>query len=355
LGGNVCTWWAPGRAEAVRSREIGWRGLILLIACTAVILAGCGSSSARKTPAAGNFAGLVSVGGGRKIYLQCRGTGTPTVVLVSGLDAAADVWSAYQARASNSVFARVARFTRVCAYDRPGTPVGDKLRPSRSTPVRQPTTAQDAATDLRVLLRDAGVSGPYVLVGHSYGGLITRLYAAEYPADVAGLVFVDAFAPQWKTSLTSRQWKVLKAITGPSVALRAQYPAIERINFDRSVAEARATRPPRCALPAEVISRNTRTPPGDLGPVIAAQVAQGKLPAFVPKNFGYIDDRAWDKAQAALTHMVPGARQIIVTSGHNIQIDRPQIVSTAIHQVVAKAWQRRTRVDLLPARCHAAA
>ena len=112
---------------------------------------------------------------------------------------------------------------------------------------------------------------------------------------------------------------------------------------------------PRCSLPAVVVSRDTGTAPGDLGPVIAAQVAQGKLPAFVPENFGYIDDRAWDAAQAGLANTSPGTRHIVVTSGHNIQIDRPAVVANAIHQVVAKAWQRRTRVDLLPARCHAVA
>ena len=69
------------------------------------------------------------------MYLECRGTGSPTVVLVSGLDSAADVWTGYQPNPSLAAFARVARFTRVCAYDRPGTPVGDNLTPSRSTPI----------------------------------------------------------------------------------------------------------------------------------------------------------------------------------------------------------------------------
>ena len=102
------------------------------------------------------------------------------VVLVPGLDSAADVWTGYQPDPSLAVFARVARFARVCAYDRPGAPVGDNLTPSRSTPVPQPTTAQDAVRDLHALLRAAGEPGPYVLAGHSYGGLITRLYAGEY-------------------------------------------------------------------------------------------------------------------------------------------------------------------------------
>ena len=147
------------------------------------------------------------------MYLQCRGTGSPTVVLVSGLDSAADVWTGYQPDPSLAVFARFARFARVCAYDRPGAPVGDNLTPSRSTPVPQPTTAQDAVRDLHALLRAAGEPGPYVLAGHSYGGLITRLYAGEYPSEVAGIVFVDAFAPQWQTAFTPQQWQILTAVS----------------------------------------------------------------------------------------------------------------------------------------------
>ena len=80
----------------MRSREIRWHGVVLLIAIAAVLLAGCGTSTAKRTPARGDFAGLVAIGGGRTMYLRCQGTGSPTVVLVSGLDSAADVWTGYQ-------------------------------------------------------------------------------------------------------------------------------------------------------------------------------------------------------------------------------------------------------------------
>jgi pimeloyl-ACP methyl ester carboxylesterase len=75
--------------------------------------------------------------------------------------------------------------TRVCAYDRPGTvaPLKDDVRPSRSDPVPQPRTAPDAVADLHVLLRAAGIPGPYVLAGHSLGGLFVRLYASTYLHD----------------------------------------------------------------------------------------------------------------------------------------------------------------------------
>src|SRR3954469_13041880 len=129
----------------------------------------------------GDFAGLVDIDAGRKMYLECRGAGSPTVVLVAGLKGSAGDWS-IAAPSKPTVFADVAKLTRVCAYDRPGTPVGEN--PSRSDPVRQPTTAADAAADLHALLTAADVAGPYVLVGHSYGGLVVRLYAGTYPDDV---------------------------------------------------------------------------------------------------------------------------------------------------------------------------
>jgi pimeloyl-ACP methyl ester carboxylesterase len=72
----------------------------------------------------GDFAGLVDIGTGRKMYLECRGIGSPTVVLVAGLKGSADDWS-LAAPSKPTVFVEVAKFTRVCAYDRPGTPVGE--------------------------------------------------------------------------------------------------------------------------------------------------------------------------------------------------------------------------------------
>ena len=123
---------------------IGARALVLLI----FVLAALDPAAAQAAPS-GDFAGLVDIGGGRKMYLECRGTGSPTVVLVAGLRASAEDWNISETSAP-AVFPEVAKFTRVCAYDRPGTPVGEK--PSRSDPVPQPATAGDAVADLHALL-----------------------------------------------------------------------------------------------------------------------------------------------------------------------------------------------------------
>src|SRR4029434_9233012 len=138
----------------------------------------------------------------------------------------------------------VGKFTRVCACDRPGTPVGEK--PSRSDPVPQPTTAKDAVADLHALLSADGAAGPYVLVGHSYGGLIVRLYASTYPKEVAGLVLVDGLSEGLQDAETPEQWAIQrKLIEGDVRESVALYPALERIDVDRSLNQILAASPLR--------------------------------------------------------------------------------------------------------------
>jgi pimeloyl-ACP methyl ester carboxylesterase len=148
----------------------------------------------------GDFTGLVDIGSGRKMYLECRGTGSPTVFIVPGARAAADDWTK-----NSPVFSEVAKFTRVCAYDRPGTPLADGS-PSRSGPVPMPITAADSVTDLHALVAAIGIGTSFVIVGHSYGGLIVRLYAMTYPADVDGMVLVDALSEGLRAAETPGEW-----------------------------------------------------------------------------------------------------------------------------------------------------
>ena len=130
----------------------GARHLWVLVAL--VVALGVGDAQAGDEK---DFSGTIAIGGGRKMYLECRGTGSPTVILISGLRASAEDWKV-AAKPGPAVLPDVAKFTRVCAYDRPGTPVGQGF--SRSDPVAQPATAGDAAADLHALLSAAGEAPP---------------------------------------------------------------------------------------------------------------------------------------------------------------------------------------------------
>jgi pimeloyl-ACP methyl ester carboxylesterase len=121
---------------------------------------------------------LVDVGGHR-LHINCMGQGSPTVVLESALGAMSAIWVHVQQEVSDT--------TRVCAYDRAG------MGWSERGP--QPRDAKQISGELHALLKGAGIDGPYVLVGHSYGGLYARMYAARHPEETAGVVLVDSSHP----------------------------------------------------------------------------------------------------------------------------------------------------------------
>jgi len=130
------------------------------------------------SPPRGTRQRLVDVGGHR-LFMKDAGVGRPTVVLEAGLGCGHDIWG--------QVHDAAAQVTHVLSYDRAG------LGASDAPPT--PRTCQDVAADLDALVSRTGVPGPYVLVGHSVGGWIARLYRQRYPGAVAGLVCVDSPHP----------------------------------------------------------------------------------------------------------------------------------------------------------------
>lgn len=185
--------------------------------------------------------------------------------------------------------------------------------------------------DLRALLRAARVPGPYVLTGHSYGGMIARLHATTYPRRVAGLVSIDAqnedFVAAYKRFLTPEQYRAAVLEPQPPPGLES-YSAIERIGLEVSAAQLRQAQvdTPLHRMPLTVISHSKT----------------------LPNPFGFPDDwpiarleRAFQRSQDMLARLVPGARHLTATrSGHYIQLDQPRLVTRAIRQMVKRVRRR---------------
>lgn len=130
------------------------------------------------TAPAGSLDALFVVAG-QSLHLECRGDGGPAVILESGLGNDATVW--------DRVFVTAAARHRVCRYDRPGL--------GRSVPLVGARTGDALVSELRELLRQAGITPPYILVGASFGGLLAQLHARVHPEDVAAIVLVDSTHP----------------------------------------------------------------------------------------------------------------------------------------------------------------
>ena len=264
-----------------------------------------------------DFSGLVAIDGGRKLYLDCRGQGSPTVILEAGLRNRGDIWSAKPDQ-GEAVMAAVASFARTCAYDRPGTTLGvDQF--SRSNPVAQPRTAADAVADLHALLAAADIPPPYVLVGHSTGGLMIRLFASTCPDEVKGLVLVDAISEGVKAAMTPAEWATYdRLILVQAPRQIAGYKGLETIDFDKSFAEIKSVAP--------------------LQPMPLIVISKGKpfaLPSDLPEGMPAMVENAWVAGQSYLAGLLPDTpHRTAAQSSHYIEIEQPQIVIDAIKQVV---------------------
>jgi pimeloyl-ACP methyl ester carboxylesterase len=194
-----------------------------------------------------------------------------------------------------------------------------------------PRTAWDIMRDLRALLRAAHVPGPYVLTGHSFGGMVARLYATTHPRRIAGLVSVDAqnedFVAAYEQFLTPEQYTAAVLNPGPPPGLE-NYSDVERLDLPASAAQMRQAQAdtPLRRMPLTVISHSR-----DL-----------------PNPFGFPPDwpidalnKAFQSSQDKLAELVPGARHVIATrSGHYIQLDQPGLVTHEIRRMVREARSR---------------
>ncbi|MGD9891081.1 MAG: alpha/beta fold hydrolase [Dehalococcoidia bacterium] len=145
-------------------------------------------------PPAPSADGVLIDVGGRRIYMECMGVGSPTVIFEGGSSAtrgaaSGGVWTGLRAAAPHVTIQQdVARFTRACAYDPAGVGLSD--------PRPRPSTGRQDAADMHLLLQSAGFAPPYVVVGISYGGQVAQLFASMYPAETAGVALLDS-SPGW--------------------------------------------------------------------------------------------------------------------------------------------------------------
>lgn len=336
--------------------------MLLLVATVAALVLGADATalaaspnhdddSAKGNPAAQgdsgrnrnkDFAGLVDIGGGREIYMECQGKGRPTVVFVAGAQDRADTWSTTKDPSEQAVFPAIAETNRVCAYDRPGTilPTGEgpeDFLPSRSDPVAQPTTLQDHADDLHALLQASGERGPYVVVAHSMGGALSRLYVSQHPEGVSGFVLVDPTPYAAANALTDEEWALWKPLLGPppSDEVLELYPDLEWADLDRNLEQTLAAEKLK-PMPFILFMSDEAF---DFTPFLE----DGTLP-MTPEEaeqFRILLYNAWHDANSDLVSEVPGARFIDdPQSGHYIHQVQPQLVIDSVREVVQAASKK---------------
>jgi pimeloyl-ACP methyl ester carboxylesterase len=237
---------------------------------------------------------------GQKVAYTVIGGGRLTIVLINGLGAPLNAW--------NDLYPEIEKLGTVVAYDRLG--VGGSSLPL------VPQTGEVVVRMLRNLLTAIGVKGPYVLVGHSFGGLYANLFARLYPNDVAGVVLLEATAPEDVSMMKLHQGKVSRALNALLSLFVRHNPNGELSNETETVAQLFAA-PVFPQVPLCVVSG-------------------GKAPPAWLAERAAIRARAENQASLALLSS-QGLHVIAPDSGHFPQISEPALVVSAIAQVVSAA------------------
>jgi pimeloyl-ACP methyl ester carboxylesterase len=249
--------------------------------------------------------------GGRRLVLTCSGQGAPTVVLETGLGAESDAWQTVQRG--------IASVTRVVRYDRAWRGASD--------PAPRPRTARHLADDLSTLLLNASIPGPYVLVGHSLGGLVARVFAHRYPSVVAGLVLVDSahedqfdvFGPTFPPPQPEEPQGLTETRKFWTTGWRDPSSTTEGIDLPAACAQAREVNS-LGRLPIHVITAGTF-----LNQPLLPEARRPQL------------QRMWDGLQEQFLRLSPNATHTrIMSSGHFIQREAPDRVVRAVLELLER-------------------
>jgi pimeloyl-ACP methyl ester carboxylesterase len=280
----------PGRL-AETSPEMAFQRIgmgLALLALLGVSACGSSSNSTSQPPPEALRSGRVDVGG-YELDWMCRGVGTPTIVAEAGYDSAGT--STYF-----DMMESLSDISRVCTYDRAGTGTSDPR------PDGMHVTSMLEAEELHRLLEGASIDPPYVVVGHSYGGFVSRLFAAKYPGETAGLVLID--------SSHEDEIEPYRRYYGDS-------PEGDWVDGGDLV-DIDAT--------ARALRRTARD--------------FGQLPLAVIKAGQYEDVltvRLWDRTQADLATLSSNSVFVQATGGHFVMNDDPEVLLAAVRAVVASA------------------
>lgn len=326
----------------------------LIVAVVAILCIGIGIGSAWQAWSMARDAerlpmpGVLVDAGGHKLHLYCSGQGTPLVLLENGLGADYTAWQRVQPA--------VAKFTRVCSYDRAGM--------GWSEPANNPTRAQYVVADLHRLLTNAGIHGPMILVGWSAGGLFARRYVHDYPSGIVGLVLVESSHEQqgWRLPKLPNQDQA-EADQNRTLTLcrYTQWTGLERAlgifekiavaqHFDGALRDAFVAMANQSDFCAGIQQENTGFPadvqskaqPASLGALPLVVLTRGKpmLPSDLPFRARVDDlrktDAAWFRMQAELATLSSHSTQRRVAgSGHAIPLDRPDVLVAALREMAA--------------------
>lgn len=248
--------------------------------------------------------------GGYELYIDCKGEGSPTVILEAGLDGDVVTWK--------NVHPEVAQFTRVCRYDRAG------LAHSDYGPT--PRTAGLIAQDLHILLTLAGVEPPYILVGHSFGGLLIRRYNFDFPGEVSGMIFVDSLQEDW--------WSDAPALLPPA----SPDDSARLTSFRLYLTEG--WRDPSGSFEAmdipAVVDEVRQT--GSLGDLPVTVLTAGNFTVLnpgLPPDLEAALGKLFKEEQGRIAALSSQGRQVIVPdTGHDMPRQAPQVIVEAIREML---------------------